>query len=66
MRGLNKASSPAEAEKAAQALINSFRERGINGHEITEILGKRNPSPWANQSKVSAPRTPVTPRALYR
>jgi hypothetical protein len=22
--------------------------------------------PWANQSKVSAPRTPVTPRALYR
>ena len=44
MRGLDKASSPAEAEKAAQTLINSFRERGISGYEVTELFGGSNPS----------------------
>jgi hypothetical protein len=44
MRGLDKASSPAGAEKAAQALINSLRERGMNGHEITELFGGSSPS----------------------
>jgi hypothetical protein len=34
LRALDKASSPAEAEKAAEALINSLRKRGINGYEF--------------------------------
>ena len=33
-----------ETEKAAQAPIDSLRERDIKGHEITEFLGNENPS----------------------
>jgi hypothetical protein len=34
LRGLDKASAPAEAEKAAEALIQSLRTRGISGYDV--------------------------------
>jgi hypothetical protein len=45
LRALDKASAPAEAEKAAHALIASLRARGISGYEI---LGGTAPADTAN------------------
>jgi hypothetical protein len=45
LRALDKASAPAEAEKAAQALIASLRTRGISGYDI---LGGTAPADTAN------------------
>jgi hypothetical protein len=63
MRALDKGSSPAEAEKAAQALINPLRERCICGHEVTELFGGPNSSPCAARSPdpFSFPFPPSSP-----
>jgi hypothetical protein len=45
LRALDKASAPAEAEKAAHALIASLRARGISGYDI---LGGTAPADTAN------------------
>src|ERR1700758_4158335 len=45
LRALDKASAPAEAEKAAHALIASLRSRGISGYDI---LGGTAPADTAN------------------
>ena len=45
LRALDKASAPAEAEKAARALIASLRARGISGYDI---LGGTAPAGTAN------------------
>jgi hypothetical protein len=38
LRGLDKASSSAEAEKAAQVLFESLRSRGVSGHDVRAQL----------------------------
>jgi hypothetical protein len=55
LRALDKASSPAEAEKAAQALIESLRARGISGYDI---LGGTRSADAANP--MHTPRGPST------
>ena len=47
LRALDKASAPAEAEKAAEALINSLRERGISGYDLLKQFQK---APAAQQA----------------
>jgi hypothetical protein len=45
LRALDKASAPTEAEKAAEALINSLRERGINGYDFLNGFKPKSASP---------------------
>jgi hypothetical protein len=66
MRALDKASSPAEAEKAAQALINPFWERGINGHAVTELFGGSSPSAVRSPDPFSSPFPPSSPEHCWK
>ena len=53
LRGLDKASAPAEAQKAAEALIESLRNRGISGYDVlarfSTAKNSANPYPFESQ-----------------
>jgi hypothetical protein len=54
-RALDKAGSPAEAVKAAEAFVNSLRKRGIDGYEF---VGKTEAPP---PKPATAPKPPPPP-----
>jgi hypothetical protein len=60
LRALDRASVAVEAEKAAEALINSLRERGINGFDMLDQLQPKRVA--AAQSPTTAPPTNPPPR----
>jgi len=49
-RALDKASAPAEAAKAAEALVKSLRERGIDGYNFFSLPTAPPPRPTATPS----------------
>jgi hypothetical protein len=58
LRALDKASAPAEAEKAAEALINLLRKRGVNGYEF---LSASSPTPRPAPQAAPPPSSPRPP-----
>jgi hypothetical protein len=66
LRALDKASAPAEAEKAAEALINLLRKRGINGYDFLKQFEWQSYSrPQEQRRQYQPPPEPPPPRPQH-
>lgn len=63
LRAMDKASAPAKAEKAAEALIFSLRNHGVSGYDILAKLAR---SEQFSQPQASPPRPAPPPQSAQR